>query len=116
MARLNIEDSIWSDTRFMRLCILLGDEARAVGVIVLGWRTAQRYWCPDRKPIPEADFIAAGLPEQLISCGLAERVDGGVRMRGSEEHFAWWFQRQEAGRRGGEAKAAKQKLAVARLR
>lgn len=113
MARINIEDSLWSDPRFMRLCIKLGDEMRAVGAVVLAWRVAQKYWCPDRQPIPSKAFETAGLPGALIDCGLAEDVDGDVRMRGSDEHFAWWFQRQQAGAKGGQAKASKGKRPLA---
>lgn len=114
MARINIEDDLWSDPRFMRLCILLGDEARAVGAVVLGWRTAQKYWCPDRKPIPRQVFIDAMLSNELVTSGLAVVVDDDIRMRGSEEHFDWWFQKQEAGRKGGIASAAKRALSGAK--
>lgn len=110
MARINIEDSLWSDPRFMRLCIALSDEMRAVGAVVLAWRTAQKFWCPDRQPIPTQDFEAAGLPFALIECGLAEEIDDGIRMKGSDEHFAWWFQRQAAGRAGGLASGTKRSL------
>lgn len=105
MARINIEDSLWSDPRFLKLCIKIGNEMQAIGAVVLAWRLAQRYYCPDRQPIPVDAFERAEMPEALIETGLAERVDDGVRMCGSDEHFAWWFQRQEAGRKGGLAKA-----------
>lgn len=105
---MNVEDGLWSDQRFLRFCIKIGDEARAVGYVVLAWKLAQKHWCPDRKPIPEKDWFEAGLPEDLIETGLAERKeDGRIYVRGSESQFAWWFQRQEAGKKGGEASAAK---------
>lgn len=109
MARINIEDTLWSDPRFMRLCIKLGDEFKAIGAVVSGWRIAQKFYCPDKAPIPEKDFEQAGLPMALVESGLAEKVDGGIRMRGSEAHFAWWFQRYEAAKKGGEASAKKRK-------
>jgi len=113
MARINIEDGLWSDPRFMRLCIKLGDEMRAVGAVVIAWKVAQKYWCPDKQAIPNAAFESAALPIQLVEVGLAESIASGIRMRGSEEHFAWWFQRQEAGRKGGESKASKTKQPLA---
>lgn len=121
MARINIEDTLWSDPRFLRLCVKLGDEMRAVGAIVLAWKCAQRYYCPDRKPIPAAVFAEIQLPPELIECCLAERTENNdVRMRGAEEHFSWWFQRQEAGKKGGrpsnenrEKAAAKREKATA---
>jgi hypothetical protein len=112
VARINIEENLWGDARFLKLCIALGDELRAVGAVVMAWKTAQRFWCPDRKPIPTSDFQTAGLPKALIDVGLAEETPEGIRMRGSEEHFSWWFQRQEAGRKGGLA-TAERKLATA---
>ncbi len=113
MARINIEETLWSDPRFMRLCVLLGDEMKAVGAIVLAWRTAQKHWCPDRQPIPRSDFTNAGLPLELVTSGLAETIGEGIRLRGSDEHFSWWFQRQDAGRKGGQA-TAKRKPATAK--
>jgi hypothetical protein len=105
MARINVEDTLWSDPRFLKLCIALGDEMKAIGAIVLAWKLAQKYWCPDKKPIPEAAF--SELPSALITSGLAEKLNDGIRMRGSEEHFSWWFERREAGRKGGQISADK---------
>ena len=108
-----MEDEIWTDPRFMKLCIKLGDEARAIGVIIIAWRLAQKFWCPDKRPIPERDFVESGLPEALVEIGLADRLEDGIYVRGSEEHFFWWFKKQEAGRKGGEAKARNAVLAEA---
>lgn len=116
MARINVEDSLWSDARFLKLCAKLGDEFRAVGVIVLAWKLAQKFWCPDRSPISNEAFFDAGLPEELISSGLALRTEDGIMMRGSEEHFKWWFERREAGKKGGEAaKKSRSEAAEAEL-
>lgn len=101
MARINIEDSLWSDPRFMRLCIKMGDEFKAIGAVVSAWRQAQKHYCPDKKPIPQKDFEAAGLPIELVDVGLAVKCEDGFKMKGSDEHFAWWFQRWEAGKKGG---------------
>ena len=96
-----IEDSLWNDPRFIRLCIKMGDEFRAAGAVLVAWRVAQRFWCPGKNPIPGAAFKEAELPEILIEVGLADREAGGIRMRGSEEHFAQWFISQKSGRIGG---------------
>jgi hypothetical protein len=97
VARINVEDSLWSDARFMRLCVKLGDELRAAGAVLVAWKTAQKFWCPNRQPISEAAFRDANLPDALVEVGLAERMADGVRMRGSEEHFSWWFDKKAAG-------------------
>jgi hypothetical protein len=92
-----VEDSLWSDSRFMDLGIKVGDKFKAIGIMVIAWKVAQKFWCPERNPIPEEAFLEAGLPEALIEVHLAERLPSGIRMRGSEEHFKWWFEKQAAG-------------------
>lgn len=77
----------------------------AVGVMVVAWKLAQKYWCPEKGPIPLDAFKQAELPEALLRVGLATELKDGIKMRGSEKHFAWWFERQEAGRIGGLASA-----------
>jgi hypothetical protein len=115
MARINVEDSLWADPRLVRLSIMLGSQLTAVGAVVVGWRVAQKYWCPDRLPIPESVFLEAGLPEELVTAGMADRVKGGIRMRGCEEHFAWWFQKQKAGANGGKSSAKRPRDAKGRM-
>lgn len=99
MARINVEDSLWSDPRFMDLCLLLGDKFKALGVILVAWKMAQKHWCPDRAPIPAHEWFSAGLGKEMTKVGLAREAQGGIYICGSEEHFAWWFQRQEAGKK-----------------
>lgn len=105
MARINIEESLWADARFIRLCVLMGDELRAAGAVVMAWRLAQTYWCPEKKKIPHEVVEKSSLPKELITVGLVRDDDDGFYVCGSEGHFAWWFERVEAGRRGGLAKA-----------
>lgn len=114
-----MEDALWADKRFMRFCIRMGDEVRAVGSLVLAWKLAQKHWCPERGPIPDAEWLASELPEALIECGLAERKDDGVYLKGAEEQFAWWFdgidQRRKAGRTGGRISAQRPRDEKGRL-
>lgn len=108
MARINVEDSIWSDSRFMQLCLLLGDQFKAVGCLVVAWKTAQQHWCPNRNPIPKKAFLEAGLPIELVKANFADVVEGeAILMRGCDKHFAWWFEKQEAGRKSAEARKEK---------
>lgn len=109
MARLNIEDSLWSDQRFLRFCIKVQDEVKAVGYLVMAWRLAQKHWCPERRPIPRAEWEANGLPWSLAESGLAEITEEGVYLKGCEAAFAWWFQKQKAGQRSADARAKKPK-------
>ncbi len=105
MARLNVETKLWADPRFQMLMIEVGDRQKAKGMVVELWTVAQAHYIPNRNLIPESEFTALGL-EPLIKVGLAERRESGVYAKGSEEHFGWLFERQEAGRRGGIASAA----------
>jgi len=118
MARLNLEESLWSDPRTMRLIAKIGDEDKAIGILVRAFRLAQKYWCNKENPKqyihPEA-FLNEKL-EILIDINWAKKYETGYYIHGSESNFSWWFQRVEAGRNGGIAKAsgAKRKLAEAK--
>jgi hypothetical protein len=103
MARLNIESSLWTNPRFQLFMIKIGDRHRAIGMLVDLWTLAQQYWCPAKDLIPFQTWTEAGLSDELIECGLAERRDLGIYARGSESHFQWWFdgieQRKNAGKK-----------------
>lgn len=111
MARVNIEDTLWTDLRFMRLCVLLGDELRAIGAIVGAFRLAQKFWFPEKKPIPELQFNCSRLPLALVESGLVVQGDGGFYVCGSEEQFAWLFHRQAGGKASVDARNKKRKKA-----
>lgn len=110
MARLNIETKLWADPRLQTLMILVGDRQKAKGMVVELWTVAQEHWFPNRELIPEQTVADLGL-DPVVQVGLAERREEGVYAKGSEEHFAWLFERQEAGRRGGIASARARKEA-----
>jgi hypothetical protein len=109
VARINIEDDIWTDPRFMKLTLAVGDHLKATGLIVMAWRAAQKFWLNGKRPIPREVF-ERDLDEALISVDLAERNEAGdVYIKGSEEQFAWLIQRQKAGKDGGK-KSGKARL------
>lgn len=99
MARLNIEDSIWSDARFLKLCIKLKDERTAVGAVVLAWKLAQKHH--KTLKVPLAEWIKSGIGTEIIEVGLAEETKEGIYVCGSKEHFAWYSERVEAAKAGG---------------
>lgn len=105
MARINIEDSLWSDDSFLRFLIRVGDEEKAVGTFALAVKLAQRYWCPGKGLVPLEKWNESATRAAMIECRLAEVREGGVYLRGAEDQFGWWFQRQDAGRKGGRPKA-----------
>ena len=81
MARINIEDSLFKDRRFLKLLTKLGCEYKALGMISSAWILAQENWLK-YKCIPEKAW-----PKDLdilIEVELAERIEGGdVYVKGS---------------------------------
>lgn len=119
LARINIDDSLYTDSRFLKLCIKLGDIHTAVGAVVRVWTVAQKWFVKPEKDIPEGDWKKQGLMDEVIEVGLAVYENGMIHVCGAEEQFAWLTQRIEAGRKGGLAKSeglatAKRPLAEAK--
>ena len=101
MARINIDDSLYTDSRFVKLVLLLKDYDRAIGSIVRAWTVAQKHFVTPEKMIPLDAWKRQDLRDEIIEVGLAERVGDFVRICGAEEQFAWITQRINAGRKGG---------------
>ena len=102
LARINIEQCIWTDHRFINLCMKTGNIDQALGSLVRAWMIAQQWYLKDDRLIPSSEWEKQNLPEALFEVGLASRNETGrVRMAGSEEQFGWLLQRSEAGKRGG---------------
>jgi hypothetical protein len=104
IARINIESDLFTKKRWTDLVIALGDRDRALGALSWAWIVAQQFYVPERNPIPKDVWVDEGLCDELIKVGLAKEVDGGIHMCGSDEQFAWLFQRHEAGAKGGRPK------------
>ncbi len=104
MARINIEDSVFKDNRFIDLCIKSGSRDIALGRLVAMWIVAQKFYLTHGE-IPARVWIEQGLSDVLIECGMAERTSTGVRARGQDEQFAWLRSSQ----RSGLASAAKRR-------
>jgi len=102
--RINIEDGLFRDFRFTRLIALLGDSTRALGGVVEAFILAQKYWVPNRHPIPKTQFDLLPTGAQLVAVGLARPMVDGIYICGSETQFFWMIQAIEAGRKGGEAR------------
>ncbi len=105
MARINLEDGLFSDGRFRVLIRLLGNnEDRAIGHVVRAWFLAQKYWFEGMKVIPLKIWQASDL-QPLIDADLAEERDGGIYCRGAQEHFDWYHRMKEGASRGGKRSA-----------
>ena len=102
MPRINVEDTLWCDDRFLTLIEKVGSRATAVGAVVLAFRCAQGFWIPDKKDVPKPVFMRLPNAEDLIFCNLA-RVSpclDFVHVSGSEKQFKWIIQRIEAAKSG----------------
>jgi hypothetical protein len=109
MARINIESDLRIQPRFKALVRIVGDEDKAVGMLERFWRLAQRYWGQEMALVPERDFEIEGL-EILLEVDLAERREGGIYARGSEQNFDWYLKKCRAGKLGVSARRQKQPI------
>lgn len=110
MARVNIEDSLYRDNRFIELYIKLGSLETALGALIRVWSVAQKFYLLDDRRIPIEEWKKQKLNDSVIDVGLAENVNGRVRVAGSDEQFKWLAQRVDAGRKGGQSKGKQSKL------
>lgn len=107
MARINIEDSIFKDIRFLKLIQKTQSIDEALGNMVRAWLVAQKYWVPEKCPIPLADWDKQGISNILIEVGLATKEDSGVYVHGSEEQFEWMFKLSAAGKKSAASRKIK---------
>lgn len=107
MARINIEESILKDRRFVKFMLAVGDQDKALGALFRAWMVAQKWYLIGDRMIPLEEWDKQELLPGLIEVGLAEKVGADrVRMRGADEQFGWLLQRANAGKKGGVATAA----------
>lgn len=107
MARINIEDSLFSDTRFIALQIKLGSSELAIGSLVVAWKVAQSYWKDSDNGIPRPAWERHKLNNLIIEVGLAEDRGEFIFMVGSEKNFRWLRESQKSGVASGVARRVK---------
>jgi hypothetical protein len=111
MARVNVEDEIWNDNRFFKLSVALGGKDRAIGQLVVAWRTAQPFWKNGQRGIPIDRWESEELSAHLIEVGLARFIEGEVFVRGADKAFDWIQDKKEiasiAGQKSAEARRLK---------
>lgn len=98
MARINVESSISSDSRFQDLIIKLQCKDRALGSVVRAWQLAQKHYLKEGV-IPFHEWQSQGCRDEIIEVGLAEKRENGIYMKGSSEQFQWLRQKSDAGKR-----------------
>lgn len=109
MARINIDDSIHSDHRFIKLMIDLGgDYYKAIGLLVSAWKLGQKHFKEKENDGLIPHEVWAGSPfEKILECGLAEKKEKGVYVKGGKKQFGWLEQKSSAGSVGGKVSAEK---------
>lgn len=99
MARINIEDSIYKDFRFIQLAMKLGDIDRAIGALVRAWTLAQSRYLKHDGHIPLEEWAQQNIRDEIVTVGLATIINGHVYMSGTESQFSWLRQRSDAGKK-----------------
>ena len=103
MARINIEDQLFTDGRFIQLVNKHGN-IKAIGMMVMAYRLAQTYWVKNRSLIPSEIFLFNESFSDIVAVGLAEKRDDKIYVCGSKEQFDWVLIRSENGKKGGRPK------------
>lgn len=104
MARLNIEDSLFTDRRFQDLVAKTGNPDLALGIVVSAFLLAQKTW------IEHGGIPIDRWPDSLnilLECKLASVSGSLIYVTGSKEQFAWLEQKSNAGKKGGKSKSPK---------
>jgi hypothetical protein len=107
VARINLEDELFSKKRWMNLVIKMGSPEAALGALCFAWITAQKFWYPQLKRIPRNEWVKEGLREEIIECGFADENSEGIYVSGSMEQFQWLFDAKDRGEKSAEARRNK---------
>lgn len=114
MARINVEDSWWTDPRRNLLARLVGKESTADGIALKAWRVSQEYW-RKKELIPLDVFEALEGAAELLQAKIAEVREGGVYLKGSTNHHKWLEERIKTAAKGGKKSAQRPRDAKGRL-
>lgn len=103
MARINIDDKLFGDERFLRFCELVGNDRHlGLGLSITFFKLAQSFWCPSHQLIPWSVFIKQRHYRAFLDSGLAKRRKRGVYVSGSADNFQWLCQKYDASRKAAE--------------
>jgi hypothetical protein len=109
MATVNIDDSVWTDPRF----VLVGKGFGLSAYDVIGRMAKIWAYCTEKGAysldaqtidvIAELDAFAVA----LVTCGLAENKNGEIRIKGTRGRIEWLRNLRKNARKGGLAASAK---------
>lgn len=104
-ASVRFEDEAFSDGRYDHLASLLGaNRYEAMGRCAYLWRqcTQEQVYV-----LPESFVRVYVDPDKLCEARLGERVDGGIRIKGTDGRIEWLAEKRATSAAGGRARAAK---------
>lgn len=106
MARINVEDSLLTDQRFLDLAIKLGSVQHALGAMVWAWRQGQKHYLSvdTDRCIPFDEWEKQRCEHAIITVGLAIKREKGIWIVGADKQFAWLEQRKIAGEKSAKSR------------
>lgn len=99
LARINFNDSIFHDARFLKLVILVGNPRLAIGELVWAWWLGQKWFLASDRGIPRDEWDKQACNDAIIESGLATQDGRYIKITGSEKHFGWLKQKSAAGKK-----------------
>jgi hypothetical protein len=103
-ASVRIEDEAFADARIEMLGSLAGfNRYEALGRMAHLWRVCTLRETYTLDPVWIDACLGPKGHEHLVTAGLGERVDGGIRIRGTSGRIEWLGQRRQAAKKGGAA-------------
>lgn len=111
MARINVEDSLLTDQRFLDLAIKLGSVQHALGAMVWAWRQGQKHYLSvdTERCIPFDEWSKQRCEDAIITVGLAMKREKGIWIVGADKQFGWLEQRQKAGEKSAKSRKKAEK-------
>lgn len=110
MARINVEESIWSDHRVRALSRMIGSDAMAIGCLIMAWHTAQEFYLINGVGMPIDQFYLLEHADKMKTCLLAEERGEFVYLAGSKEQFGWLISAKNSGQNGGRERVRRENL------
>ena len=108
MARINVDESLFTDPKILYLSKKLGLD-RSIGLWVLITRTAQRYL--DERLIPKLEVKLLDLPDEIFDAEILIESENGYQFA-YDDQFDWLRKSKDAGRKGAEKRWKKDKETI----
>ncbi len=108
MARINVDESLFTDPKILYLSKKIGLD-RSLGLWVLITRTAQRYL--DERLIPKLEVKLLDLPDEIFDAEILIEKEDGFQFA-YDDQFDWLRKSKDAGRKGAEKRWKKNRETI----